>query len=78
MKKLSQILLGWWFWILNKNDVVATERLNICIPCEHRKFVTCAKCGCVLQAKVRLPEEACPVGKWPANFINGGFVKGTK
>ena len=24
----------------------------------------CGKCGCPLSAKVRAPQDACPIGKW--------------
>lgn len=64
MKKLSQILLGWWYMVTNQNNFIAQQRLKVCITCEHRKLGVCKLCGCVLQAKARLNEEDCPAGKW--------------
>lgn len=44
---------------------VQDERLAICGGC---KFLmanrTCAKCGCFVDTKVRLPTESCPINKW--------------
>lgn len=60
MKKLSSIVLGWWYWLLNRNNTLANERLDVCIHCELRKGLVCGECGCVLQAKARLIEEHCP------------------
>jgi hypothetical protein len=41
-------------------------RLDICNSCEHFISLTtqCKKCGCIMQAKTRLPNAVCPVGKW--------------
>lgn len=65
MKKLSQIFLGWWFWITNRNNKLAQARLSICSECEDRKGVVCSICWCPLQAKARVFDEECPLGKWP-------------
>lgn len=70
MKKLTSIILGWWYLVSNKNNYVAQERLKVCMKCEHRKFGICNICGCVLQAKARLWEEECPIHKWPYEGIH--------
>lgn len=64
MKKVQNIILGWWFYFTNQHNELAQERLAICAPCIHRKGVLCGLCGCVLQAKARLIEENCPANKW--------------
>lgn len=69
MKKLSQILLGWWFWITNRNNKLAQYRLATCTICPARKGMICSNCGCVLQAKARLKEEECPLGLWPTKHF---------
>lgn len=63
---LSKIILGWWFWITNRNNKLAQERLAICMPCQYREGKFCGSCGCLLSAKARLPEEQCPYSKWLA------------
>ena len=35
-----------------------------CLACPHYDVGLC--CGCWLDAKVRLPHEACPEGRWKA------------
>lgn len=68
MKKLSRIILGWYFFLTNKNNELAQKRLKICAGCEFRKGIVCGICSCVLQAKARLPEEGCPAHRWPGEF----------
>ncbi len=44
---------------------VLNDRVRACKSCEHYGVGwTCAKCGCVLAAKLKLAAEACPIGKW--------------
>lgn len=64
MRKIISILLGWWFWITNKNNDMARYRLSVCSECPERRWASCGICGCFLQAKARIPEEQCPIGKW--------------
>ena len=40
------------------------DRFAHCLPCSHYDLGLCRLCGCWLDAKVRLPHEACPEGKW--------------
>lgn len=42
--------------------------MNICDVCEFREELTkkhsiCSKCGCFLQAKLRVKDEKCPENK---------------
>lgn len=65
MRKIISIMLGWWFWITNRNNELARERLQHCAYCKYRRGVVCSCCGCVLQAKARIKEEECPKDFWP-------------
>ena len=41
------------------------DRVSICAACP--KFDAewmCTECGCYIPAKVRKPDESCPLGKW--------------
>ena len=48
------------------NDLTAEERLDICKVCPFYVKLThqCTKCGCIMNAKVKLPNAECPIGKW--------------
>lgn len=61
---LVRIILGWWFFITNRNNDLAKKRLDVCVYCPYRVGVTCGECGCFLQAKTRVPEETCPKNLW--------------
>ena len=45
---------------------VAHTRLELCQVCEHYVSLLhlCAECGCVMDAKVKLPNAFCPLRKW--------------
>ena len=45
---------------------VTAERQAICKPCEFvfEPTNSCKKCGCFIQAKTRLKNASCPIGKW--------------
>jgi hypothetical protein len=40
------------------------KRAEICNVCEFRETGLCKKCGCFLEAKIRIPVAKCPIGKW--------------
>jgi hypothetical protein len=59
--------------LFNKNkdrvpEEVKDRRFEICKQCPF--FInmtgTCKKCGCFMDAKTKLSDAACPVGKWNA------------
>lgn len=60
MRKIVSIILGWWFWITNRNEELVRKRLLICTHCELRKGLVCGVCFCPLQTKARLEDEYCP------------------
>lgn len=65
----------WDLW--NKNigrvtTIVAEERFEICKACPNYVSLThqCTECGCIMNAKVKLPNASCPIGKWSAVSIS--------
>jgi hypothetical protein len=52
--------------------VVAAERLDICKTCDRYISLThqCKECGCIMNAKTKLPNASCPLGKWQAVSIS--------
>lgn len=40
------------------------NRAEICNKCKFRETGLCKKCGCFLEAKIRIPSAKCPIGKW--------------
>ena len=51
-----------------------TVRLTVCRTCPaYAKVGTvevCKRCGCPLSCKSRVPEEVCPLGRWPVAAKN--------
>jgi hypothetical protein len=45
---------------------MSERRLAICKGCDQWDGSRCNQCGCFTGLKVRLPAEACPIGKWSA------------
>jgi hypothetical protein len=47
-------------------EAASTARLAICRNCDYFEPgpVRCLYCGCFLRVKVRMPREACPIGRW--------------
>jgi len=43
----------------------ASQRRALCTPCPYRtRDDRCVSCGCFIKAKIRVPTEKCPKGKW--------------
>jgi hypothetical protein len=64
MKKLFNILKGWYKFLFAKRSQMAKDRLIICFSCKARFGIMCGMCGCELHAKAEIEEEECPLGKW--------------
>lgn len=59
--------------LFNKNmeramPEIAEKRLEICKSCPRFIRLThqCKECGCIMNAKVKLADAACPLNKWPS------------
>lgn len=66
MRKLYNVLKGWFIFIFYKRSELANQRLKICFRCPYRFAVVCEICGCELHAKASLDDEECPKGFWKA------------
>ena len=69
LNKLRNIVVGTYYNICNKHNDLANERLPICENCEYKinlsqKIHMCDQCGCILESKVRVKLEHCPLNKW--------------
>jgi ribosomal protein L32 len=57
--------------MFNKNmervmPIIQEKRMAICKSCpEYIRFThQCKKCGCLMNAKTKLADAECPLGKW--------------
>lgn len=68
INKIKNIFKGWYYKLFQEEEDLANTRLPICNQCEHRVETSigyvCGECGCVLDAKSRVAEEHCDLGKW--------------
>lgn len=69
VKKLINILKGWYYRFFNRNEELARKRIAICNKCSHKLHLDmigdiCDECGCVLEAKTRVLDEQCDLNKW--------------
>ena len=69
VKKIINIIKGWWFNLFNKHEQLAIKRRATCNQCESCVQVDmlgdiCDECGCVLSAKARVKDEKCVLNKW--------------
>lgn len=51
---------------------ISAKRLAICLECPELIKMTkqCKKCGCFMEAKTKLPNAECPLGKWGQEKIS--------
>jgi hypothetical protein len=63
--------------LFNKNigrveEKIKNERMDICKVCPFfiKPTGQCSRCGCIMEAKTRLPNASCPEGKWHTVEIN--------
>ena len=68
IKKIRNILIGWYRKIFNLKSNLCKYRLNICKNCPNKKKFfghdVCDLCGCELDAKCRVEDEYCYINKW--------------
>lgn len=65
------IIAGFTALLLDRNSDIAKQRRAICKGCPVSEYgtsrfckVRLGGCGCLISAKVRDKEEACPLGRW--------------
>lgn len=65
----AMLFAAWWKWrgyrVLASDETVL-NRLAVCYQCPFYDdvFGQCTKCGCLVEAKVRLNSERSPDGRW--------------
>lgn len=71
--KAKRIAQGNLAVLLGKNKELAEVRKAVCADCKHcitdfpmHGIDLCGLCYCLLDAKTRVPKEACPLDKWTA------------
>jgi len=54
------------------SDEAQKRRLSICKSCPFFIKIThqCSKCGCIMDAKTKLADASCPIGKWGIDSEN--------
>jgi len=40
------------------------KRKETCEGCPSKRGIACGECGCLIEAKVLIKLESCPLGKW--------------
>ncbi len=66
---IKNIFQGWFNLLLDKISDIKyksyfDERMNICRSCQDNKDGICGICHCVLKAKTKSEDSACPLKKW--------------
>ena len=68
IKKVWNIIKGWFFKLFNIETDLAQIRLAICGQCPNKIRTSlgdaCGECGCILDAKTRVEDEHCDLDKW--------------
>ena len=69
VKKIKNIIKGWYYKFFNKHEQLAKKRIAICMKCNSKTHIViigdiCDECGCVLSAKARVEDEKCELNKW--------------
>lgn len=68
LRFLASILrdLGWWVrgYRLLAPDYLVEARREACEACPFNDGDQCGQCGCILEAKIRLACEECPLKVW--------------
>lgn len=54
--------------ILAPPEVTGT-RWHICDTCPFFNNAQCDMCGCLVQAKISISVEECPIGRWDARWV---------
>lgn len=68
VKKLKNIIIGWYRYLFKPMPKFAKNRYAICKRCSHNikecGLETCNICFCVIKAKVMVEDEQCYDGRW--------------
>ena len=67
--KIEGFVKTMWLWArggFKMNRSLGDKRFSMCQACPHFEDPRCTLCGCFMQAKTKIPQASCPVGKWTA------------
>ena len=64
LRKVRNILSGWFLVLIFWDSEQAKKRRAICKACPSRKGIVCGICLCPLPMKTRVKDEYCDLGKW--------------
>lgn len=68
--KISRVARGIGYMATGMRQDLRDKRIEQCRACEElRAGLSCAACGCLVEAKTRVPEEECPKGKWKSEPV---------
>lgn len=66
--KIRNIIIGWTFKLFGIEDNLYNRRWVFCETCPKKVKTSlgeaCGECGCVLDAKLRVENEHCDLGRW--------------
>ena len=68
MEKIRNIILGWFFKLFGLENDLYNRRWTFCETCSKKIETSlgdaCKECGCILDAKLRVEDEHCDLGRW--------------
>jgi len=68
IEKFRHIIIGWSLKLFGLKNDLANRRLVLCETCCKKVKTSlgdaCGECGCILDAKVRVEDEHCDLGRW--------------
>lgn len=69
VKKIRNIITGWYRRLIGKNYDFAEDRYKICKRCSYMESFLgeeyCSLCGCPIHSKKLVEDEICLDGRWP-------------
>ena len=69
VRKIKNIIVGWYRKLTGKRYDFAENRQKICSGCSYREkyagMYWCSLCGCEIVAKSKVEDEICLDGRWP-------------
>lgn len=65
--------------VFDENHPAVAYRREVCATCERmvrlaNKPFACGECKCPLSCSLRIPEKACPIGRFTALTITGDTI----
>lgn len=68
IEKIRHIVIGWSLKLFGLENDLANRRWVLCETCCKKVKTSlgdaCGECGCIIDAKVRVKDEHCDLGRW--------------